>query len=223
MTGEKMGGSGARLDDSILRAAAAGAAGATVVLVEGTSDQRAVEALAGRRGRDLEAEKIVVVPMAGASNIGQFLEILGSNGHDVPVAGLCDVAEAPLIRNALQRARPQAGGQLDLAHHGFFVCVNDLEEELIRSLGTRAMLDLIESEGQQRRFRSFQNQPAQRHKRLDAQIWRWLGNHKIRYAPLMVASLDLQRTPRPLDAVLAYAANPALSSRQSATDHHRDS
>ena len=45
-----------------------------VVLVEGTSDRRAVEALARRRGRDLEAEGVAVVPMGGYGNLPRLLE-----------------------------------------------------------------------------------------------------------------------------------------------------
>ena len=44
-----------------------------VVLVEGVSDQRALEALAERRGRDLEAEQVAIVPIGGAQAIGRFL------------------------------------------------------------------------------------------------------------------------------------------------------
>src|ERR687884_420049 len=44
-----------------------------VVLVEGTSDRRAVEALARRRGRDLEAEAVAVVPMGGYGNLPRLL------------------------------------------------------------------------------------------------------------------------------------------------------
>jgi predicted ATP-dependent endonuclease of OLD family len=46
----------------------------TVVLVEGASDQRALEALAERRGRDLAAEGVSVVPIGGSKNIGRFLD-----------------------------------------------------------------------------------------------------------------------------------------------------
>lgn len=37
----------------------------TAVLLEGLSDLAAVEALAARRGRDLAAEGVCVVPMGG--------------------------------------------------------------------------------------------------------------------------------------------------------------
>ena len=49
-----------------------GAEPRTVVLVEGESDQRAVEALAERRGRDLAAEGVSVVPIGGSKNFGRF-------------------------------------------------------------------------------------------------------------------------------------------------------
>jgi len=39
-----------------------------IVLVEGTSDRRAVETLARRRGRDLPAEGVAIVPMGGYGN-----------------------------------------------------------------------------------------------------------------------------------------------------------
>ena len=41
-----------------------------VILVEGVSDQLALQALAARRGRDLEAEGISIVPIGGAHAIG---------------------------------------------------------------------------------------------------------------------------------------------------------
>ena len=52
----------------------------TVVLVEGTSDQLALAALAKRRDRDLDAEGISVVAMGGAQAIGAFLNTLGPRG-----------------------------------------------------------------------------------------------------------------------------------------------
>ena len=60
------------------------------------------------------------------------------------------------------------------------------------------------AQGHTRRFRSFQNQPAQREKTIERQIWRWLGNHKISYAPLMVEALDLDRVPEPMQGLLDY-------------------
>lgn len=202
---EEMGGDGAVLAEEWDRADAAGGAGKTVLLVEGASDQRALEALARRQSRDLEAEGVAVVAIAGATNIARFLDLLGPSGHDVRLGGLCDVMERQAFRTALEQAGLGSElGDTGMERLGFFVCVRDLEEELIRALGPERMVGLIESQGQLRRFRSFQNQPAQRHKSIDAQIWRWLGNHKIRYAPLMVEALDLEEVPHPLRAVLSH-------------------
>lgn len=198
-----MGGSGAVLGDEIERAHAAGRARKTVILVEGASDQRAIEALARRRRRDLESEGIAVIPIAGVTNAAKFLDLLGPNGYNLRVAGLCDEREEPQLRLALERAAIGTGlDRRGMEQLGFFVCVRDLEDELIRALGAQRMLAIIESTGHLRRFRSFQNQPAQGHKGIDAQIWRWLGNHKIRYASLMVEALDMDRVPEPLDGVL---------------------
>ncbi len=45
----------------------------SVVLVEGISDQIAVETLAGLQGRDLAAEDVVVVSIGGAHAVARFL------------------------------------------------------------------------------------------------------------------------------------------------------
>jgi len=203
MTGEVMGGDGAVLLEELEKAEAAGKAGNTVVLVEGVSDQRAIEALSRRRGRDLEAESVAVIPTAGATNIGRFLDLLGPKGHGVRLVGLCDEGEEAEFGRAVEAAgKGKVTDRADLERLGFYVCEIDLEDELVRALGAETMVELIESQGHLRRFRSFQNQPAQRHKTIEAQIWRWLGNHKIRYAPLMVDALEPDSVPRPLLGVL---------------------
>jgi hypothetical protein len=74
------------------------------VRVEGVGDQVALEALAERRGRDLGAEDISILPMGGATNILSFLEVLGPRGLDVRLAGLCDVGEEDDFRRGLERA-----------------------------------------------------------------------------------------------------------------------
>jgi hypothetical protein len=76
----------------------------TVVLVEGISDQRALEALAQRRARNLDRERISIVPMGGAQAIGSFLELFGPQGFNVRLAGLCDATEEDDFRRGLERA-----------------------------------------------------------------------------------------------------------------------
>jgi len=107
-----------------------------VVLVEGTSDQVALETLARRCGRDLEEEGVCIAPMGGATNIAHFLDRYGPFGLNLRLAGLCDVGEEGDFRRGLERVGfGTALTRADLESFGFFVCVVDLEDELIRSLG----------------------------------------------------------------------------------------
>jgi hypothetical protein len=178
-----------------------------VVLVEGVSDQRALEALAERRGRNLGAEGVTVVAMGGAQAIGSFLEVFGPQGRNVRLAGLCDAGEESVFRHGLERAG--VGSELtraDMEALGFFVCVEDLEDELIRSLGAASVEQVVEAQGQLGSFRTLQKQPAWRGRPSEVQLRRFFGSYagKIRYAPLLVQALDLARVPRPLDRVLAH-------------------
>jgi hypothetical protein len=177
----------------------------TVVLVEGTSDRLALEALAERRGRDLAAEHTSIVPMGGAQAIGRFLERLGPAGENLRLAGLCDAAEERDFRRGLERAG--LGSNLSRAgmeELGFFVCVADLEDELVRSAGADLVGQVIAAQGELASFHTFQKQPAKRALPYEEQLWRFMWNRKARYAPLLVRALDLDRVPRPLDGVLAH-------------------
>ncbi len=180
----------------------------TIVLVEGISDQLALEALAGRRGRNLSAEGISIVPMGGSKNIGSFLDRFGPPGLDLRLAGLCDAAEEADFQRGLERAG--FGSNLTRAEMeslGFYVCVADLEDELIRSLGPAAVERIIEAQGELGSFGTFQRQPAWRGRTDQQQLRRFMGTHsgrKFQYAPLMVDALDLSQVPRPLDRLLAH-------------------
>lgn len=177
-----------------------------VVLVEGVSDKLAVEALAARRGRDFAAEHVAVVPMGGSKNIGNFLATYGPNR--VKLAGLVDVGEEGDFRSALERAGFGNGlTRADMERLGFYVCDADLEDELIRALGLDAVERVIEELGDLESFRTFQKQPAWRDRPAHEQLRRFFGTtsgRKARSAPLLVAALDLEHVPRPLDRVLAH-------------------
>ena len=185
------------------------AAGArTVVLVEGESDQQALEALAARRGRDLVAEGVSIVAMGGAKSVGRLLRAFGPQGLDLRLAGLCDAAEEGDFRRGLQRAG--LGSDLtraDMEALGFYVCVGDLEDELIRSLGVPSVERIVDEQGELGSFRTLQKQPAQRGRTVDQQLRRFLGTRsgrKLRYASLLVDALEPDRVPRPLDRLLAH-------------------
>jgi hypothetical protein len=187
----------------------------TVVLVEGPSDQLAIEALAERRGVDLAAAGIRVVRLGGAHRIGTFLDELRRTSDDMRVAGLCDAGEEPVFRRALERAR--FGCDLTRARMeqlGFYVCVEDLEDELIRALGAAAVEEVVRANGDLRRFRALQQMPAWRDAATEEQLRRFMGSgagRKIRYARFLIDALDHDSVPRPLDRVLAHAIDRAAS------------
>jgi hypothetical protein len=165
-----------------------------VVLVEGMSDQAAVQTLAERSGRDLRAEGVFVVPMGGATNVGHFVDLFGPGGFGVRLAGLCDQGEERDFRRGLDGVGP------------YFVCVADLEDELIRALGTGRVEELIEAEGESGPFLTFTRQPAHRDTARDRQLRRFMGTRsgrKIRYGHLLAAALDLTGIPAPLASLLS--------------------
>jgi hypothetical protein len=160
-----------------------------VVLVEGITDRIALEAVAAKLGRDLAAEGIEIVPIGGAQAIRR-----AAAQHDGErVVGLCDVGEERWFRRVLGDAT--------------YVCVKDLEDELIRALGVDRMEEVIAAEGDLETFRNFQNQVYWRGRPLEAQLRRWLqaadGRGK-RYPPLLIAALAPNELPPPLTGVLEH-------------------
>ncbi|MCT2588497.1 ATP-dependent endonuclease [Streptomyces sp. N2-109] len=170
----------------------------TAVLLEGPSDLAAVEALAALRGRDLAAERVCVLPMGGAMSVGRYADLLGPPGLGLRLAGLCDKGEQPFYDRGLKRARAP--------HQYIFVCVADLEDELIRALGTERVEEVVQAEGDLRAWRIFLRQPAQHGRPREQQLRRFLGTkkgRKIRYGRLLVEALAPGQVPAPLDDLLA--------------------
>ena len=179
----------------------------TVVLVEGISDQIAVETLAVRLGRDLAADGVAVLPTGGAHGFGRFMRRFGPTGAGARLAGLCDAGEAHIVRRGLATAGlSEPGSRADLERLGFFTCVEDLEDELIRAAGPALVTELFAAHGDLRAFRTIQRQPAWRGRREAAQLRRFLGagaQRKSRYARLLTEAIDLDAVPRPLTGLLA--------------------
>jgi len=179
-----------------------------VVLVEGISDQVALEALAERRGRNLDAEGVSIVPIGGAQAIKRFLDLFGPQGLGVRLAGLCDAGEERDFRRGLERAG--LGSNLtrgDMESLGFYVCIADLEDEMIRALGAASVEQVVDAQGELGSFRTLQKQHPWQGKTTEEQLRRFMGSggrRKIRYARLLVEALDLTLVPRPLDLVLEH-------------------
>ena len=192
----------------------------TVVLVEGVSDQRALETLAARRGRDLASAGVAIVAMGGSKNVRYAVDRFGPAGLDLGLAGLVDAPEEGDYRRALERAGLTLGPTRgDLERLGFFVCEADLEDELIRALGPAQVEAILEARGDLSTFRTFQHQPAQRDRAIEAQLRRFMGTkggRKEAYAAHLVDALDLSDMTRPLDLLLhhvtAAAPDPSMES-----------
>src|SRR4051795_9529398 len=176
-----------------------------VVLVEGTSDGRALEALARRRGRDLRAEGIDIVSMGGFGNLPRVLRQHG----DLPLAGLYDIGEE---RHFLRALGCEDRGELERV--GFYACTRDLEDELTRAVGPDGMERVLAEQGELRAFRTYQKQPAHRARPLEDQLYGFMWNRKQKYAVLLVEALDLERVPRPLDRVLAQFGRAPVTAQQ---------
>ncbi|MGW1674186.1 TOPRIM nucleotidyl transferase/hydrolase domain-containing protein [Streptomyces sp. NPDC002324] len=170
----------------------------TAVLLEGLSDLAAVQALADRRGRDLAGEGVSVVSMGGAMSVGRYAGLLGAPGLGLRLVGLCDEREKPFYDRGLDPAwtpRPSV-----------HVCAADLEDELIRALGTARVEQIVEAEDELRAWQTFVRQPAQHGRSRHRQLRRFLGTkkgRKIRYGRLLVEALTPEQVPAPLDDLFA--------------------
>jgi hypothetical protein len=170
----------------------------TAVLLEGPSDLAAVETLAARHGRDLSAEGVCVMQMGGAMSVGRYAGLLGPPGLGLRLTGLCDEGERRFYDRGLERARAP--------RRDVFVCVSDLEDELIRALGVARVEEIVEAEGELPAWQTFLRQPAQQGRPPRRQMRRFLGTkkgRKIRYGRLLAEALDADRVPAPLDRLLA--------------------
>ncbi len=179
-----------------------------VIVVEGVSDQIAVETLAGRYERDLDGERIVVFPMGGAHQASVFLPEFGPRGRDLDVAGLLDAdAVEAFCLAALQAGlgRPRSGD--DLASIGLFACAPDLEYELIRAVGPDRVQEVISAQGEIRAFHTFQKQAGWASRPVEDQLHRFIrskARRSLRYARLLVDATEHDRVPQPLQLLLSY-------------------
>lgn len=161
-----------------------------VVLVEGVTDYIALEAVAARLGRDLERAEVKIVPIGGAQAVRRVAaEYAGER-----VVGLCDAPEERWFRRVLGAAT--------------YVCVQNLEDELIRACGAGRVEEVVAAEGDLETFRNFQNQPAWRGRPVESQLLRWMhnGDRHHRYPPLLIGSLEPAEIPFPLAGVLEAVA-----------------
>jgi hypothetical protein len=173
-----------------------------VVLVEGASDRAALTVLARRRHLGAGIE---IRAMGGATNVRRDLAELLSDAVTRQVLGLTDEAEAPYFVRALSAVGVPITSVDELAAHGVHTCRRDLEDELIRSLGTdrvRAVLDDLDL-GQS--FDRFCHQQAWRGRPTHEQLHRFAGTvsgRKSVFAEGLAAALAGDEVPEPLRKLL---------------------
>ncbi len=183
----------------------------TIVLVEGVTDELALRLAARRLGRDLEAERVSVVPMNGAHAMSRFLRDLAAEQPQARVAGLYDEGEEAVIRGALERAG--YGPRLDrdgLEQAGFYACSADLEDELIRAAGEDAISRLVEDEGDAQPWHTFRRQQAWQGRPVAQQFRRFIrsvSERNSRYIRAMVETIDPLDLPRPVRLLLDHVGN----------------
>ncbi len=168
-----------------------------LILVEGVSDQIAVETLAARTGRDLAAERVAVVPIGGAGAVRRVIAEHATAA--LRLAALCDADEEAKVRRAIVAS----GLEVPVS-----VCSADLEDELIRAVGAARALAVLDRHGDLGSFTTLQKQVEWRGRPVEAQLRRFIGagaRRKLRYALLLTdAAVDIGRVPRPLVDVLDH-------------------
>jgi hypothetical protein len=181
-----------------------------IALVEGVSDQIAVDTLARRLYPD-DAQDLAVLPVGGAHGLRGMLGSVMQRRPGVPLSGLYDIAEEPVVRRALEEsALLRPGDRVENA--AFFACRKDLEDELLRACGHALAEECLARGGDLAAFRKLQSQPEWRDRPFDDQLRRWItsgARRKLRYARIFVDAIPLERMPRPLVAVIAQAAGQA--------------
>lgn len=173
------------------------------VLVEGASDAAVVRTLADACGID---GSLAVVDMGGVTNARRHLQALARDWPGVRVLGLCDAPEERYVIGALRDRGLPVSTRRDLADHGFFVCEDDLEDELIDALGTEAALEALADIGDLDRFGTFCRQPEWRERELRDQLHRFAGSgsgRKLLFAQRMGERLTTHTVPAPLARLIA--------------------
>ncbi|WP_068251006.1 hypothetical protein [Janibacter corallicola] len=174
------------------------------VLVEGVSDRVALTTLAHRRGEALD--DVDVVALGGITNIRAVAVSLGPRGAGHHLCGLYDSPAVGIVREGLHQAGlpvERAG----LRELGFFGCVLDLEDELVRAVGVDGVEAVIDAEGEGRSLRLLAGMPAQRGWTREAVVRRFLtsqAGRKARYARALTEALDPHRAPGPMEDLLDH-------------------
>lgn len=102
-----------------------------ILFVEGLADRIVLEDAARAMGLSLDRLGISVFVLDGADKFAHVIKLVGQDGFDLKMCGLCDEDREDSWANRL-RVKPKK-----LAEHGFFVARSDLEHEYVRAIGAQ--------------------------------------------------------------------------------------
>jgi len=173
-----------------------------VVFVEGITDYQAVRVIAARLDCDLDAKGVAVVALDGAASLTTFLQIMGPQGLDLAIGGICDADYEEEWCKYLTAAGLPAATRQDLNRLGFFVSDLDLEDELVNALGTTAAQMVFANEDASARFQNYAAQPAHRDKALHEQIRGFVQTKKSYWTPRLAGAVTAASVPRSVKDVL---------------------
>src|SRR5690242_2174866 len=117
-----------------------------LVLVEGESDAAAVRALSNLIGFDLARYHVWLQSTNGVTNYSRALSTFTLAHPHARFCGLYDVADERYVRRALSGVATTLTNDSSVESFGFFACVADLEDELIRALGAESVERVIEEQ-----------------------------------------------------------------------------
>lgn len=170
-----------------------------IVLLEGVSDIAAVTGAAAVC--DVALDEVELVNLGGVTNVQRELIELHRMRGEFEILGLCDAPEVRFVEHALREVGRPVRDTSDLAPYGFFVCHADLEEELIRALGTDRTVRVIEQLGLDMKLATLRQQPAWQDRPLAEQLHRFCGvasGRKELLAGALSAALEPSQVPDPL-------------------------
>ncbi|WP_446663682.1 hypothetical protein [Flexivirga sp. B27] len=179
-----------------------------VVLLEGVSDIAALTAAAKAHHVDLSG--VELVDLGGVTNVRRETARWHGASGDPEILGLCDAPEVRFVEQALHEIGRPVRDASDLPTYGFFVCHADLEEELIRALGTAQVVAVIEQLGLGAKLATLQQQPAWADRPLDDQLHRFCGvasGRKELLADALTTAMQPWQLPEPLRALIDRIAS----------------
>jgi ABC-type lipoprotein export system ATPase subunit len=175
----------------------------TTILVEGFSDLLAVRVLAERTGVHLDGAGVSVISLEGKTMFKHYLQLLGPEGLDVKLRGVCDLdAETGWI-SRLADAGLAVTDRATLNAVGFHVCDPDLEGELLAAFSDTEIQEAFDSDGPAGQFTVFCQLPENAGRTTPELQAAYMKKDKIRWAPVFAGRIPVGSMPAPVSAVLS--------------------